>query len=57
MIDTDLAFERSQVEATVTTVIDSIKNPYEGSITAPNAKEIILDDPKAKCKITLSQKG
>ena len=55
MIDTDLAFERSQVDATVTTVIDSIKNPYAGSITAPGAKEIILDDPKAKCKINLAQ--
>ena len=57
MIDTDLAFERSQVEATVTTVIDSIKNPYEGSITSPNAGKIILDDPRAKCKITLFQKA
>jgi len=57
MIDTDLAFERSEVEATVTTVIDSIKNPYAGLITAPDAKEIILDDPKAICKINLTQKG
>ena len=55
MIDTDLAFERSQVEATVTTVIDSIKNPFEGFITAPDAKEIILDDPNAKCKIALTK--
>lgn len=55
MIDTDLAFERSWVDATLTTPIQSIKNPYAGSITAPHAGEIILDDPCAECKITVTQ--
>ncbi|MBQ8432940.1 MAG: DUF3737 family protein [Clostridia bacterium] len=50
MIDTDLAFERSHVEATLTAPLISIKNPYSGSITAPSA-ELILDDPAAKCHI------
>ena len=54
MIDTDLAFERSHVEATVTTPILSIKNPFSGFITAPCA-ELILDDPRAKCLISLTQ--
>lgn len=53
MEQTDLAFERSQVEATVTTPVLSIKNPYAGSITVPEAGEIILDDPAAQCKITV----
>ncbi len=52
MIDTDLAFERSSVEATILTPVDSIKNPYSGFIQAPSAK-LILDDPNAKCSIQL----
>ena len=43
MIDCDLSFEKSSVEATVTTRIDSIKNPKSGYIEAPSAGEIILD--------------
>lgn len=43
MIDTDLAFERSQVEATITTPVISIKNPLEGRIVVPQVGEIIRD--------------
>ena len=56
MLDTDLAFECSHVEATVTTPLISIKNPFSGFITAPNAT-LILDDPRARCRITLTQKN
>ncbi len=52
MEGTDLSFERSEVDATVTTPILSIKNPYRGRIQAPSA-ELILDDPAAKCEILL----
>ena len=48
MIDTDLAFERSDVEATITTEVDSIKNPKSGHIYVPGVKEIIQDEPWAK---------
>ena len=51
MIDTDLAFEKSEVNASVTTVVDSIKNPKSGIITVPDVKEIIMDDPAAKGQI------
>jgi len=44
----DLAFEKSEVEATVTTSIDSVKNPKAGRIEAPAVGEIIRDDPAAK---------
>ena len=48
MVDCDLAFERSQVQATVTTPVVSIKNPLAGSrITVPTAGEIIRDIPEA----------
>ena len=43
MIDTDLSFERSEVEATLTAPVVSIKNPLSGKITVPSAGEIIRD--------------
>ncbi len=48
MLDADLAFEKSDVEATVTTPMISIKNPLSGTITLPEVGEIIMDDPNAK---------
>ena len=48
MIDTDLAFEKSEVEATVLTHIDSVKNPKSGRIEAPSVGEIIRDDEESK---------
>lgn len=47
MTDCDLSFERSQVEATITTPIDSVKNPYRGFIEAPSIGSVILDDATA----------
>lgn len=47
MVDCDLAFERSTVEATLTAPILSVKNPLVGSrITAPQVGEIIRDIPQ-----------
>lgn len=43
MIDTDLAFERSDVEAVITTPVISIKNPLSGHITVPAVTEVIRD--------------
>lgn len=54
MVDTDLAFERSQVEATVTTPILSIKNPRQGHITAPAIAQQIWDDPQANAQVTVT---
>ncbi len=51
MIDTDLAFEKSEVEATVTTSVISIKNPLSGWIYVPEVGELIMDDPDAKGQI------
>ena len=55
MIETDLAFEKSQVEATVTTPVISIKNPLSGRIFVPEVGEIIMDDENAKGKIINSR--
>ena len=48
MIDSDLAFEKSDVEASITTPVISIKNPRSGHIQVPAVGEIIMDDPTAK---------
>lgn len=46
----DLAFEKSDVEATITTPVISIKNPTSGRIKVPSAT-IIRDDENSKCVI------
>ena len=51
MEECDLAFEKSYVEATVTTNIDSIKNPSGGFIEAPSVGEMIIDDENALCEL------
>ncbi len=51
MVDTDLAFEKSEVEAVLTTKIDSIKNPMSGQIQVPELGELIMDDPDAKGQV------
>lgn len=55
MEKTDLAFEYSQVEATVRGHIDSVKNPASGSIVADSIGEIILEDSvmETNCEITV----
>lgn len=51
MIDTDLCFEKSEVEAVVTTPVVSIKNPLAGHIYVPEVGEMIMDDPAARGEI------
>lgn len=51
MYNCDLAFEKSEVDADVTTTVDSIKNPYSGRIVVAGCNEIILDDEKANAII------
>ena len=51
MIDTDLAFERSEVEANLLAPIVSIKNPLSGRIRVPAVGEIIRDIDGAEGEI------
>ena len=51
MIDTDLCFEKSDVDATITTPVISIKNPLSGTIVVPSVGEIIMDDENAEGEI------
>ena len=54
MQDADLCFEKSEVEATLTTPVVSIKNPRAGHITVPALGELILDDPDAMGVVTVN---
>ena len=54
MVDADLAFEKSDVYAEITTKIDSIKNPLSGTIKTKSVGEIIIDDPNSRCEIIAS---
>lgn len=51
MVDTDLSFERSDVEATLTAPIASIKNPLSGHIYVPTVGELIMDIGIAKGEV------
>ena len=51
MENCDLAFEKSETDATITTFVDSIKNPYEGVIKVKGVGEIIRDDLLSTGKI------
>ena len=56
MVDCDLAFERSSVQATITTPVVSIKNPLaESRISLPAAGSIIRDIPEATGEIALTK--
>lgn len=56
MTDTDLCFEKSEVEATVTTPVISIKNPLSGHIYLPSVGEIIRDDVHSEGEIIVQKK-
>lgn len=51
MVDADLCFEKSEVEATITTPVVSIKNPLSGHIYVPYVGEIIRDDVRYRGEI------
>lgn len=44
IINTDLSFEYSTVEADITTKVDSVKNPMGGRIHAKSIDDLIMDD-------------
>lgn len=49
MDDCDLAFEYSEVDATIIGHIESIKNPLSGTIIADSVGETIRDNPAIEC--------
>lgn len=57
MTDTDLAFEKSEVEAVITTPVLSIKNPLAGHIRVPYVSEIIMDDENANGQVIQTEQS
>ena len=53
LLDADLCFERSEVNAGITTPVVSIKNPLAGRICVPAVGEIIRDIPGANGEICI----
>ena len=56
MIDTDLCFEKSEVEAAITTPVMSIKNPLSGRIYVPSVGELIHADEKSQGEVIIQKK-
>ena len=54
IIDSDLCFEKSDVDAVITTPVDSIKNPRSGRIVVPAVEEIIRDDEYSTAEIIVT---
>lgn len=50
----DLAFEKSEVQAEITTHVDSIKNPAAGTIRVQSVGSVIMDDPDARGRVVVS---
>ena len=44
LVNTDLAFEYSSVDAEIVSKVDSVKNPISGKITAPAIGELIMEE-------------
>lgn len=55
MHEADLCFERSDVDAEITTPVISIKNPRSGCIRLPRTDEWISDDPLAQCTVIFTE--
>ena len=56
MIDCDLSFEKSEVEADIVGDIVSVKNVYSGYVKADSIGEIIVDDENAQGSIKVKGK-
>ena len=57
MEGTDLCFEKSEVEATVTTPVISIKNPLAGYIRVPALGELIWDGAQFRAAVITGECG
>ncbi len=57
MVDCDLSFEKSEVNATVSGEIMSVKNPLSGRITADRIGEIIMENTDSSCEINILSKS
>ncbi len=54
MIDCDLSFEKSDVDADIVSSVTSIKNPRSGNIRAIAVGDLIMDDSDARAIVTFA---
>lgn len=57
LVDSDLCFEKSDVDAVITAPVDSIKNPRFGRIVVPSVGEIIRDDEQSRAEILVTDRS
>jgi len=57
MYDADLAFEKSEVDATLLTPVTSVKNPLAGRIELPDVGKVIRDDPASHGEVIVVGRG
>ena len=57
MRDADLCFEKSEVEATLTAPVLSVKNVLRGHVYAPAILQTVWDDPAAQGQLILTVSG
>ena len=57
MEEADLCFEKSDVEAEITTPVISVKNPRSGCISLPEVGELVMDDPDAKGQVIIEKQS
>lgn len=55
MVEADLCFEKSQVNATLLAPVISVKNPLSGTIYVPSVGQIVMDDENARGKIVVRE--
>lgn len=55
MLDADLCFEKSEVEATITSPVVSIKNPLSGHIYVPEVGEVIREDARFRGNVIVGR--
>ena len=53
MVNCDLAFEKSDVEADIASSVVSIKNPHRGTIKVKSVSELIMDDQDAQGQVLI----
>lgn len=53
IVNTDLAFEYSTIDVSVSTTIDSVKNPFSGKIKAKNIGELIIEEKEVNPEETV----
>ena len=56
MVDCDLSFEKSDVDADISSSVESIKNPLSGRILVDSVEELIVTAPESRAEVVVRRK-